>query len=62
MLLVHLHFGLLVCVLDCSFYWNVFIFLIDLKELTAYEGFPGNSDGKESARNVGDRGSIPGLG
>ena len=24
-------------------------------------GFPGGSDGKESARNVGDLGSIPGL-
>ena len=25
-------------------------------------GFPDGSDGKESARNVGDPGSIPGLG
>ena len=25
-------------------------------------GFPGGSDGKASARNEGDRGSIPGLG
>ena len=25
-------------------------------------GFPGGSDGKESARNVGDLGSISGLG
>ena len=25
-------------------------------------GFPGGSDGKESTRNVGDQGSIPGLG
>ena len=25
-------------------------------------GFPSGSDGKESARNVGDPGSIPGLG
>ena len=25
-------------------------------------GFPCGSDGKESARNVGDQGSIPGLG
>ena len=25
-------------------------------------GFPGGSDGKEPARNMGDRGSIPGLG
>ena len=27
-----------------------------------YSGFPGGSDGKESACNVGDPGSIPGLG
>ena len=26
------------------------------------EGFPGGSDGKESAWNAGDLGSIPGLG
>ena len=26
-----------------------------------YMGFPGNSDGKESACNAGDPGSIPGL-
>ena len=26
------------------------------------EGFPGGSDGKESACNAGDLGSIPGLG
>ena len=26
------------------------------------EGFPGSSNGKESACNAGDRGSIPGLG
>ena len=26
------------------------------------KGFPGNSAGKESARNAGDLGSIPGLG
>ena len=26
------------------------------------KGFPGGSDGKESACNVGDLGSIPGLG
>ena len=25
------------------------------------QGFPGGSDGKESAYNVGDLGSIPGL-
>ena len=27
-----------------------------------YEGFPGSSDNKESACNVGDPGSIPGSG
>ena len=27
-----------------------------------YMGFPGGSDGKESACSVGDLGSIPGLG
>ena len=29
---------------------------------SAYTGFPGGSDGKESACNVGDLGSIPGSG
>ena len=29
---------------------------------SAYTGFPGGSDAKESACNVGDLGSIPGLG
>ena len=29
---------------------------------TFYLGFPGGSDGKESACNAGDPGSIPGLG
>ena len=28
----------------------------------SYRGFPGDSDGKESACSAGDRGSIPGLG
>ena len=30
-------------------------------ELSLHEGFPGGSDGKESACNEGDLGSIPGL-
>ena len=30
--------------------------------LPFYMGFPGGSDGKASARNVGDPGLIPGLG
>ena len=29
---------------------------------TSFNGFPGGSDGKESACNVGDWGLIPGLG
>ena len=34
-----------------------------LKCISRHEmGFPGGSDGKESASNVGDLGSIPGLG
>ena len=31
-------------------------------ELQALQGFPGGSDGKESACNAGDLGLIPGLG
>ena len=31
-------------------------------QLYDHVGFPGGSDGKESACNVGDVGSIPGLG
>ena len=34
----------------------------DLIQLPADEGFPGGSDGKESACNMGDLGSIPGSG
>ena len=33
-----------------------------LHVLTAYRSFPGGSDGKASACNVGDLGLIPGLG
>ena len=36
--------------------------LVFCKVLFLNEGFPGGSDGKESACNVGDLGSIPGLG
>ena len=32
------------------------------KEVTVFWGFPGGSDGKESACNVGDLGLIPELG
>ena len=31
-------------------------------EIVNYLGFPSGSDGKESAYNAGDLGSIPGLG
>ena len=34
----------------------------DSVQLYDHVGFPGDSDGKESACNVGDVGSIPGLG
>ena len=34
----------------------------NLKKILIYMGFPGGSDGKESASNAGDLGSIPGLG
>ena len=37
--------------------WNIFFFFLVL-----VLGFPGGSDGKASAYNVGDPGSIPGLG
>ena len=33
-----------------------------VKERDSVWGFPGGSDGKESACNAGDLGSIPGLG
>ena len=32
------------------------------KSTTIHQGFPGGSDGKASACNAGDPGSIPGLG
>ena len=34
----------------------------NLKKILIYMGFPGGSDGKESACNAGDLGSIPGSG
>ena len=33
-----------------------------IRDLYQYRGFPGGSDSKESAYNVGDLSSIPGLG
>ena len=35
---------------------------ITIQNITSTVGFPGGSDGKESACNAGDLGSIPGLG
>ena len=32
------------------------------QHITLYKGFPGDADCKESACNMGDLGSIPGLG
>ena len=34
----------------------------NLKKILIYMGFPGGSDGKESACNAGDPGSVPGSG
>ena len=35
--------------------------LLKLSQTTYHQGFPGSSDGKESAYNVGDPRLIPGL-
>ena len=43
-----------------NIYWNFLDALFKL--ISNYLGFPGGSDGKESACNVGDPGSIPGSG
>ena len=54
-----------------AFKWKCHIFLLftlhsqDFLKLLNYKlskGFPGGSDSKESARNAGDQGSIPGSG
>ena len=34
----------------------------DVTFLTLHPGFPGDSDGEEATHNVGDLGSVPGLG
>ena len=38
------------------------IYAIVISLMKSYLGFPGGSDGKESACNAGDPGSIPGSG
>ena len=42
--------------------WCKLQFAAEFGERTLYWGFPGGSDGKESACNAGDLGLIPGLG
>ena len=45
--------------------WYIYIYIcihIHIHILKYMWGFPGGSDGKESACNAGDLGSIPGLG
>ena len=57
------------CVLCVYFVWLYFELvrqgtptLLFCKGIHSYVGFPGGSDGKESACNARDLGSIPGLG
>ena len=40
----------------------VICLLVQLFITTIYQGLPGGSDGKESACNTGDSGSVPGSG
>ena len=44
--------------------WQNMFFNIQLhfQHITLQKGFPGGSDSKKSASNMGDPGSIPGLG
>ena len=42
--------------------WSKLKFAAEFGERTVYWGFPGGSDGKESACNAGDLGLILGLG
>ena len=49
----------------CSFHklkWHLLKIIILLVRFKLFKGFPHSSVGKESACNVGDLGSIPGLG
>ena len=46
---------------EALYFWH-FLFLFFFFNLVYIKGFPGGSDGKESACNVGDPGSIPGSG
>ena len=52
--------------LACFFFFFFFFFFLVLPvycyQPISLQGFPGDSDGKASAYNAGDPGSIPGLG
>ena len=49
--------------MDCTMPgFLVFHCLLELAQTHVHWGFPGGSDGKESAHKVGDPGSIPGSG
>ena len=41
---------------------GVYVIIVEIKCITNKKGFLGGPDGKESACNTGDPGSIPGLG
>ena len=62
---VHTYVGhLFSCSVNCPFWFfaHFLFFLIHLCQLLVFTGFPGGSDSKESASNVGDLGLIPGSG
>ena len=46
----------------CSIFSELSFITDNLDTFNIYHGFPGGSEGKESACSVGDLGSIPGLG
>ena len=57
-LIIHLRFAFLI---NFLFWWSVHGGVLKFHTLLVFD-FPGGSDGKASAYNVGDPGSIPGLG
>ena len=58
------HTGLKLCISHCQLWPQGLVYtqLLYLPWSVLELGFPGGSDGKESACNAGDLGSIPGLG
>ena len=50
--------------IQCSFiqHINIYMYIYIYIYIYIYMGFPGDSEGKASACNVGDLGSIPGSG